>query len=68
MARGFEVRAPAEQIEGDVTAAREAIAGRYLGEEQGRRFAAQRRSKPGVLLRLGADERRVWDLSAILPG
>lgn len=30
-------------------------------------FAAERRSKPGVLLRLAASEPRVWDLSAILP-
>ena len=32
------------------------------------RFAAERRSKPGVLLRLAVTEPRVWDLSAILPG
>jgi PPOX class probable F420-dependent enzyme len=65
--RGVEVRGRAELVDADVTAARETIAGRYLGREQGRRFAAQRRSKPGILLRLPADEPRVWDLSPILP-
>jgi hypothetical protein len=43
---------------------REEIAGRYLGAD-GRRFAAER-TTPGILLRLSGD-RRVWDLSAILP-
>ena len=33
----------------------------------GDRFAQDRRDKPGVLLRLRADEPRDWDLSAILP-
>ena len=65
--RGIEVRGVPELIEGDVTAAREAIAGRYLGGETGERFAAERRSKPGVLLRLNACEPRVWNLAAILP-
>jgi PPOX class probable F420-dependent enzyme len=65
--RGIELRGAAQLVEGDVTAAREAIAGRYLGEEHGRQFAATRRAKPGVLLRLVADEPRVWDLSPILP-
>ena len=65
--RGVEARGVPELVEGDVTAAREAIAGRYLGSENGRRFAAERRAKPGVLLRLNADEPRVWDLAVILP-
>ena len=64
--RGVEVRGVAELKEGDVTPARRAIAGRYLGEEVGRRFAAER-ATPGVLLRLAAADPRVWDLSAILP-
>ena len=63
--RGIEVRGEAELIEGDVTAARADIAGRYLGAEAGSRFAAER-TKPGVLVRLTA-EPRAWDLSAILP-
>ena len=64
--RGVEVRGEAELVEGDVTSIRTAIATRYLGAEDGARFAAER-SKPGVLLRLAADHPRVWDLSAILP-
>jgi hypothetical protein len=64
-----EVRGVAELIEGDdVTSARTAIAGRYLGVGDGERFAAERRSTPGVLLRLVPDSPRVWDLSGILPG
>jgi PPOX class probable F420-dependent enzyme len=65
--RGVEVRGVPELVEGDVTAVREAIAGRYLGIEAGKRFAAERRSHPGVLVRLDAHDVRVWDLSAILP-
>jgi len=65
--RGIEVRGTPELVEGDVGAARAAIAGRYLGETDGARFAAERSSKPGVLLRLVPDEPRVWDLSGILP-
>lgn len=66
--RGIEVRSVAELVEGDVTPARVAIARRYLGAPDGGRFAAERRSKPGVLLRLVPDEPRVWDLSGIVPG
>jgi hypothetical protein len=47
--------------------ARAEIAGRYLGAEAGERFAAERRSKPGVLLRLVPDSPRTWSLAAILP-
>ena len=65
--RGVEVRGVAELVEGDVTSERVAIAGRYLGLEDGERFAADRRSRPGVLLRLVSDSPRVWDLSGILP-
>jgi hypothetical protein len=63
--RGIEVRGEADLVEGDVRAIRAAIAGRYLGAEDGERFAAER-SKPGILLRL-AGAQRAWDLSAILP-
>jgi len=65
--RGIEVRGAPELVETDVAEARAAIAGRYLGEDRGRRFAARRASRPGVLLRLAAAEPRAWDLSAILP-
>jgi PPOX class probable F420-dependent enzyme len=64
--RGVEVRGDAELVECDVSPIRAAIAGRYLGEDAGARFAAER-TTPGVLLRLAAPEPRVWDLSAILP-
>ena len=64
--RGIEVRGAAELVEGDVTDVRAAIAGRYLGADDGARFAAER-TKPGVLLRLVPNEPRVWDLGAILP-
>ena len=65
--RGVEARGVPELVRGDVTAARAAIAGRYLGAGAGERFAAARRSKPGVLLRLVPESPRVWDLSGILP-
>jgi PPOX class probable F420-dependent enzyme len=65
--RGVEVRGEASMTQGDVTEARRSIAGRYLGPEGGERFAAARRSKPGVLLRLVPVEPRVWDLEGILP-
>ena len=65
--RGLEVRGAPELVEGDVTQAREDIAGRYLGTDNGRRFAAAHTSKSGVLLRLSAADPRVWDLGAILP-
>ena len=55
----------AEVAPGDLGADRAHVAGRYLGAEQGRRFAAER-TAPGVLLRLTGDE-RAWDLAAILP-
>jgi PPOX class probable F420-dependent enzyme len=65
--RGVEVRGLAELVECDVGPMRAAIAGRYLGVSDGTRFAAERESKPGVLLRLVPDDPRVWDLSGILP-
>ena len=46
--------------------ARQDIAARYLGEELGRRFAAERTSA-GVLLRLPAIHATARDLKAILP-
>jgi PPOX class probable F420-dependent enzyme len=64
--RGAEVRGEASLTQGDVTEARRSIAGRYLGREDGERFAAARRSKPGVLLQLVPVEPRVWDLGDIL--
>jgi PPOX class probable F420-dependent enzyme len=66
--RGIEVRGEPELLRGDVAEARAAIAGRYLGARDGERFAAARRSMPGVLLRLVPENPRVWDLAPILPG
>jgi PPOX class probable F420-dependent enzyme len=63
--RGVEIRGEADLVECDVREVRAAVAGRYLGVEDGQRFAAER-SNPGVLLRL-AGAQRAWDLSAILP-
>jgi PPOX class probable F420-dependent enzyme len=65
--RGLELRGEGELVEDDVSAARSAIASRYLGARDGDRFAIARRSRPGVLLRLVPASPRVWDLSAILP-
>jgi hypothetical protein len=66
--RGVEVRGVAPEIvETDVTNIRISIAGRYLGgKPEGERYAAQR-TKPGVLVRLRADDPRVWDLRGMLP-
>ena len=42
------------------------IADRYLGEGAGERFAAQRASKPGVLLELSQEQPRIWSLAGML--
>ena len=63
--RGVEIRGNAQVIDTDVTAVRSVVAGKYLGADAGVRFAAKRRTNPGVILRLRADDARVWDLSAI---
>jgi hypothetical protein len=65
--RGVEVKGEPELVEQDVTEAREVIAGRCLGEERARRFAATRRCRRGTLLRLVPRAPRVWDLSDALP-
>jgi pyridoxamine 5'-phosphate oxidase-like protein len=62
---GVRVAGDAELVECDVTPYRAAIAGRYLGDEAGCRFADRRRSKPGVLVRLTAEPHR-WDLSGVI--
>jgi PPOX class probable F420-dependent enzyme len=64
--RGVEVRGEATLTHSDVTEVRRAIAGRYLGTEGGDCFAAERVSKPGVLLQLRPTEPRVWDLGDVL--
>jgi PPOX class probable F420-dependent enzyme len=65
--RGMRVRSDQPILTRDgAQQARQDIASRYLGEEQGKRFAAERTST-GVLLRLRADHAKTWDLKAILP-
>ena len=65
--RGIEVRGDADLLPGDVSEVRASIAARYLGPIDGPRFSSQRKSTPGVLLRLPGNEARTWDLSGILP-
>jgi PPOX class probable F420-dependent enzyme len=64
--RGVAACGDAELVEGDVTEARADCARRYLGLQAGDRFVRERASTPGVLVRLRADDPRVWDLSHIL--
>jgi PPOX class probable F420-dependent enzyme len=65
--RGIEARGEAELTRGDMTEHRASIAGRYLGEERGRRFAESRRGIQGVLFRLAPTDPKVWDLADIVP-
>jgi PPOX class probable F420-dependent enzyme len=65
--RGVEITGEPQLIDTDVSEVRAAIAGRYLGAERGRRFAASRRSPRGTLLRLVPQDPRIWDLAAALP-
>ena len=65
--RGIRVRSDQPILTRDgAQQARQEIAARYLGDERGKRFAAERTST-GVLLRLPADRAKTWDLKAILP-
>jgi hypothetical protein len=65
--RGMRVRSDRPILTRDgAQQARQDIASRYLGEERGKRFAAERTST-GILLRLPADHAKTWDLNAILP-
>ena len=65
--RGVEVAGQATLRRGDMTEIRQSMAGPYLGTEAGKRFAADRVSKPGVLLHLPGEHARVWSLAGILP-
>ena len=65
--RGMRVRSDRPILTRDgAQQARQDIASRYLGEERGKRFAAERTST-GILLRLPAQQAKAWDLNAILP-
>ena len=65
--RGVRVRSHQPMLDrAGAQQARAEIAARYLGEERGKRFAAERAS-PGILLRLPWDGAKTWDLTPILP-
>lgn len=64
--RGIRVEGTADLRPDTDATVRRSIATRYLGEADGAAFVAQRHT-PGVVLRLGTDQARTWDLSTILP-
>ena len=64
--RGLRIEADARLSSDGVDEARLAIASRYLGADDGRRYV-QQRTKPGVVVRLPLASARTWDLRAILP-
>jgi len=64
--RGVRVDGSPRLIPDTGNRVRSAIAGRYLGVEEGRRFVEQRET-PGVVLQFDAAEAHPWDLSGILP-
>ena len=63
--RGVRFEGPAQLLPDRDDRTRRAIATRYLGREQGRRFCLGR--APGVVLSLPRAGARAWDLRAILP-
>ena len=65
--RGMRVRSDQPILTRDgAQQARQDIAARYLGEERGKRFAAERTST-GVLLRLPAVQAKAWDTRSNSP-
>lgn len=64
--RGIRLVGEPERVEGEVTASRLAIAGRYLGRRRGEAFAAGR-DPHGTLVRWPLSWASAWDLQAILP-
>lgn len=65
--RGVRVRSDKPMLDrAGAQRARAEIAARYLGEERGKRFAAER-AGPGILLRLPWEGAKTWDLTPILP-
>lgn len=64
--RGLRIESDAQLSVEGVAAARLAIASRYLGDADGRRYVEQR-TKPGTAVRLPLAVARTWDLRAILP-
>jgi len=64
--RGLRVEARAELSADRVREARLGIATRYLGAQKGQQYV-ERRTKPGVVVRLPLSSARTWDLQPILP-
>ena len=65
--RGMRVRSDQPILTRDgAQQARQEIAARYLGEERGKRFAAER-TGAGVLLRLPAVHAKAWDTRSNSP-
>jgi hypothetical protein len=64
--RGLRIESNATLRDADVREARLAIASRYLGDVNGRRYVEQR-TKPGVVVRLPLAGASTWDLRSILP-
>ena len=64
--RGLRIEAAATLTADGVREARLAIASRYLGADDGHRYV-EKRTKPGVIVRLSLSAARTWDLSSILP-
>jgi hypothetical protein len=64
--RGVRIQADAALVSEGVREARLAIASRYLGRADGRRWVEQR-TKPGTIVRLPMAAARTWYLGPILP-
>ena len=64
--RGLRIEGNATLRDEGVREARLAIASRYLGEADGRRYVEQR-TKPGVVVRLPLAGSRSWGLGSTLP-
>jgi hypothetical protein len=63
---GLRIESDAHLSSAQVADARLAIATRYLGDVDGRRYVEQR-TKPGTVVRVPLASARTWDLSSILP-
>ena len=65
--RGVAVRGRATLVPDAESQARLAIASRYLGPEDGRRYADLARRPPGMVVRVPTSDARAWDLRANIP-
>ena len=64
--RGLRIESDAQLSSTEVAESRLAIAVRYFGNVDGRRYAEQR-TKPGTVVRMPLASAKTWDLSSILP-